>query len=348
MYKNKKAPLISICIPTYNGSSTIGKTLNQIIPQLNNAFEIIISDDVSIDETVKIVEEIQLSCKYIKIFTNEHNLGMDGNFHRTVTYATGKYVWFCGQDDLLGTGILKQVSSILTEAPDIGFLNLNFSQYDHNLENCITPSFFDRCTFDSELIKGRKILYFDTPEEYYQVFTQPPSFLPSVLMLGDFWKRSDIKQFYGTYFVQVGVLLLNLHKKRIAVFNEPMIRGRIPDDQWQNDGKKLFAVMTGDLKAKKIGFDANPSLPQRIFQRDIKRYLLNYIFLVYASKKLGLSPAEDNLSLLRFLFKGSLLYYVYILPIIYCPLILLAVVVLPGKLLKTILFKFKQLRSLKY
>ena len=65
-------PLISICIPTYNGASTIEKTLNEIIPQLNSNFEIVISDDVSTDETVNMVEKIQLSCEYIKIFKNEH------------------------------------------------------------------------------------------------------------------------------------------------------------------------------------------------------------------------------------------------------------------------------------
>ena len=274
-------PLISICIPTYNGASTIEKTLNEIIPQLNSNFEIVISDDVSTDETVNMVEKIQLSCEYIKIFKNEQNLGMDGNFHKTTQLASGKYIWFCGQDDLLSDGILQQALEMIINNNDVGILNLNFSQYDHDMQNCLTQSFFEISTFNKEIVQNNKELYFDTPEEYYQVFTQPPSFLPSVVMLREYWLTTDVKQFYGTYFVQVGVLLMNMHKHRIGVFTVPLIKGRIPDDQWQQDGNKLFSIMTGDLVAKKIAFDQNNELPYRIFHRDKLRYSLNYIFLLY-------------------------------------------------------------------
>jgi glycosyltransferase involved in cell wall biosynthesis len=338
---NKFLPLISICIPTYNGARTIEKTLNAIISQVSNDFEIILSDDASTDNTLEIVKKIQSNFNSIKLFHNKENLGMDGNFHQTTQLARGRYIWFCGQDDILCDGVLQQVLRMIKNNKDIGIINLNFSQYDHDMINCLMESFFEIRTFDQNLVKENKELYFNTPEEYYKIFTQPPSFLPSVVMLREYWTTSDVKQFYGTYFIQVGVLLLNMHKNRIGVFTVPLIRGCIPDDQWQQDGNKLFLIMTGDLAAKKIAFDINQNLPYEIYNRDRIKYLLNYIFLVYQCKVSGLESSPDNVIKLKKIFEGSFYMYVYVILVFHMPTIVLRMIVFPGKYIKKLIFRTK-------
>ena len=69
---NKILPLISICIPTYNGANTIEKTLNAIISQISNDFEIILCDDASTDNTVEIINKIQYGFKnrFYKTYTD--------------------------------------------------------------------------------------------------------------------------------------------------------------------------------------------------------------------------------------------------------------------------------------
>ena len=173
---NTSSPLVSICIPAYNGATTLSNTLDKIVPQLTSEFEVIISDDSSTDETLRVAQGYHAQHSSIKVFKNDVNLGMDGNFHKTTQLATGKYIWFCGQDDYLEDGILKVVVNMLCKE-NIGILNLNFSQYDHNMKECLTRSFFEMSTFNKELVENSKELYFDTPDQYYQVFTQPPSFL---------------------------------------------------------------------------------------------------------------------------------------------------------------------------
>ena len=336
---NKFLPLISICIPTYNGARTIEKTLNEIVTQLSNDFEIIVSDDVSTDNTFEIVEKLQSNCNSIKLFHNKENLGMDGNFHRTRQLARGRYIWFCGQDDILGDGILQQVLRMIKSNEDIGILNLNFSQYDHDMINCLMESFFEVSTFDQKLVKENKELYFNTPEEYYKIFTQPPSFLPSVVMLREYWTTTDVKQFYGTHFIQVGVLLLNMHKNSIGVFTIPLIRGCVPDDQWQQDGDKLFSIMTGDLVAKKIAFDINHNLPYEIYNRDRIKYLLNYIFLVCKCKVSGLKSSSDTVIKLKNIFEGNLFLYMYVILVFHMPTIALRMIVFPGKYIKKLILR---------
>ena len=171
----KIVPIISICIPTFNGASTIEKTLIKIYEQLTSECEVVISDDFSTDNTLAIVNDFQKKCSLIKVFQNNHNLGMDGNFHKVTTLARGKYVWFCGQDDLLCNGIIKQALKMLNNN-NIGTLNMNFGQYDHEMKTCLTKSFFEESSFDRKLIQTSDELYFNTPEEYFRIYTQPPSF----------------------------------------------------------------------------------------------------------------------------------------------------------------------------
>ena len=345
---NNSLPLISICIPTFNGSSTILNTLHEILPQLSSDYEVIICDDLSTDDTLQLVQELQKDCPYLKIFQNKTNLGMDGNFHQTTKLACGKYIWFCGQDDLLCCGLLEKALLMVKNNSDIGILNLNFSQYDHDMKTCLIESFFDATAFKKETVKSSDELYFDTPREYYEVFTQPPSFLPSVVMLREYWLTTDVEQFYGTYFVQVGVLLMNMHKHRIGVFTIPLIKGRVPNDQWQQDGNKLFAIMTGDLVAKTIAFKLNDKLPRHIIQRDKLRYLLNFFFLLYNAKKSGLIVEDQSFNHLLIVYGHSLSYHLYILPILRLHVKILAVFKIPLLVIKKILFKLSIVKNLRF
>ena len=345
-FMKKSIPTISICIPTFNGESTIKKVLDTIYPQLTSDCEVVIADDVSTDDTLSIVKQFQQKCSLIKVFQNTNNLGMDGNFHKVTKLATGKYVWFCGQDDLLGNGVIKQALKMVSNN-NIGILNMNFSQYDHYMETCLTESFFEESTFDKKLVQTSDELYFDTPDEYYAVFTQPPSFLPSVVMLREYWLTTDIKQFYGSYFVQVGVLLMNMHKHRIGVFNIPLIKGRIPNDQWQEDGSKLFAIMTGDLVAKNIAFKLNKALPYRIFQRDKLRYSLNFLFLLNKSRATGLIPSSRNSIQLKAVFGNSLVYYFYILPLLNLNVKVLELLSISLSIVKKLMLKITRIKNLR-
>ena len=52
-------PLVSIVTPVYNGEKTIGKTIESVINQTYNKFEMIIVDDLSNDKTVDIIKKYQ-------------------------------------------------------------------------------------------------------------------------------------------------------------------------------------------------------------------------------------------------------------------------------------------------
>jgi glycosyltransferase involved in cell wall biosynthesis len=108
---NQNQILLSICIPTYNRANFLSNTLLAIAPQVDqycNICELIISDNASEDETKNIIKEYQNHYKGIQYFVNPQNLGGRQNIWKVTTYATGKYIWILGDDDMPTPGAVSQ------------------------------------------------------------------------------------------------------------------------------------------------------------------------------------------------------------------------------------------------
>ncbi|MFZ9736626.1 MAG: glycosyltransferase family 2 protein [Prochlorotrichaceae cyanobacterium] len=93
-------PLISIIIPTYNSEKFIEKTIKSALQQTLQDFELIVVDDCSTDNTVKVIEAIADSDRRIKIFTHTTNVGIAANRNRGIEKASGQYIAFLDHDDL--------------------------------------------------------------------------------------------------------------------------------------------------------------------------------------------------------------------------------------------------------
>jgi glycosyltransferase involved in cell wall biosynthesis/SAM-dependent methyltransferase len=101
IFAKDKKPMVSILCITYNHESFISKTLESlIIQQTNFSFEIVIGEDCSTDDTLKILKN--WAVKYpdiIKLLSGEPNLGVQSNWVRTYEACTGRYVAICEGDD---------------------------------------------------------------------------------------------------------------------------------------------------------------------------------------------------------------------------------------------------------
>lgn len=88
---------ISVCMATYNGEKFIGEQLNSILNQLKENDEVIISDDGSSDNTIKIIEAFNDS--RIRIYYSTHS-NIILNFENALKKATGDIIFLSDQDDL--------------------------------------------------------------------------------------------------------------------------------------------------------------------------------------------------------------------------------------------------------
>jgi len=121
MKKNKKFDLkFSILMPVYNGAKIISPTLRSILSQSFDNFEIIVGDDCSNDDTVKVVKSFQKSDRRIKILVNKKNLGYSKNLESLRQKATGDIIYLMGQDDILAEDTLLKTYNAFKTSENIG------------------------------------------------------------------------------------------------------------------------------------------------------------------------------------------------------------------------------------
>lgn len=115
-------PLISICIPTYNGAAYIAEALESALQQTYCNLEIIVSDDASNDDTLKIIESYKSKTNIpIYIFHHEPK-GIGANWNNCVKHARGKYIKFLFQDDILHPYCLEKMVALAERDENIGLV----------------------------------------------------------------------------------------------------------------------------------------------------------------------------------------------------------------------------------
>ncbi|NET19934.1 MULTISPECIES: glycosyltransferase [unclassified Okeania] len=120
---SNKFPLVSICIPTYNGENFIRAAINSALSQTYSNLEIIISDDNSTDKTLEIAKTLQLENPQIEFRIICHqNYGLVGNLNFCISQARGKYIKFLFQDDLLEKSCIEEFVKIAEEDSEIGLV----------------------------------------------------------------------------------------------------------------------------------------------------------------------------------------------------------------------------------
>ena len=127
-----KQPEVSIVMPTYNGEQNILEQLETLRTQSYPVKEVIMSDDGSTDNTVKIVK------KYIEeydlynwhILENETNLGWRINFFNLLNMANGDIIFTSDQDDVWYENKIAQMVKVFNN-PQV---NVLVSDYDELIE----------------------------------------------------------------------------------------------------------------------------------------------------------------------------------------------------------------------
>ncbi len=108
-------PLVSVCMPLYNGEKYLRESVESVLSQSMSDLELIVCDDCSTDSSCNILA--QFDDPRITLYHNEKNLGLAGNWNRVMSYASGRYIKIMMQDDLLGRDALERQTALMEANP---------------------------------------------------------------------------------------------------------------------------------------------------------------------------------------------------------------------------------------
>ena len=110
-------PLISIVVPVYNVEAYIEHCIHNILSQTYRNLEIIIVNDGSPDDSIKIAKELTKDDPRF-IYIDKENGGQSDARNAGLDIATGDYIFFCDPDDFMFEKSIENLyyASQLTEA----------------------------------------------------------------------------------------------------------------------------------------------------------------------------------------------------------------------------------------
>ncbi|TEY07367.1 glycosyltransferase [Campylobacter sp. US25a] len=222
--------LFSVIIPAYNSAATIGYTLDSIITQTYNNFEIIIVNDGSTDNlTLRICEKFkEIYSEYKVLIINKENGGLCSARNEGLKYVNGDIVLFLDSDDLLPLDTLKtyydyfqdydvdmiqgkmlnfsstkrwKTDSYEKIIQNTHILNYNDSEASEVLSKCINPA---GKAFKMSFIKKYKIHFLEgcmmTEDHYFTSLVYSKK--PKVLLLNKYtflYRRDNVNQSTNTW-----------------------------------------------------------------------------------------------------------------------------------------------------
>lgn len=103
------APLLSVCMPTYNYGRFISQAIASVEAQRDEAVELVVLDGGSTDDTETIVRQWTARWPAVRYVRQAERGGIDADLARSVELARGEYCWLLSADDALEPGALVRI-----------------------------------------------------------------------------------------------------------------------------------------------------------------------------------------------------------------------------------------------
>ncbi len=116
----------TVVIPLFNKSNYISNTLESVLAQTFQDFEVIVVEDCSTDASLEIVCEIQSS--KIQIIEHQMNKGLSASRNTGIKNASSKYIAFLDADDVWKPDYLKTIYALIKKFPECKLFATNYEE----------------------------------------------------------------------------------------------------------------------------------------------------------------------------------------------------------------------------
>lgn len=206
---------------SFNGERYIASQLESLINQDYQNWRLIIRDDFSTDNTLKIIRKFQLKDSRIFLINdNKGNLGLIKNFGEILHYSHAQYIMFCDQDDVWLPHKLSMTLEIMEKSendnPDVpilvhtdahvvdGNLKITCNSFHLDLNNKTdnTPSFYELAI--SNRIIGCTIMINSISKKYILPFNDN-------ILMHDWWMGLIISHYGIIKYLDIPTILYRQH-----------------------------------------------------------------------------------------------------------------------------------------
>jgi len=154
---------VSAILRTYNRGYILGEALASALGQTCQAFEIVVVDDGSTDDTAEVVCRSRAgNLKYVR---HERNRGVAAAANSGIQAASGNVLAFLDSDDLWKPAMLQRLTSFLSRHPDAGAVFCDAELIGGHevvpsliaVMNCFPRLLRDRARHNEHLISAREM-----------------------------------------------------------------------------------------------------------------------------------------------------------------------------------------------
>lgn len=221
--------MISVCIATHNGEKYVKKQLESILSQLGFSDEIVISDDGSTDQTIKIIQSFEdnrikvLTYKqhfdYSKFYLSSYYYAT-ANFYNALKYAQGDIIFLADQDDIW---VENKVPVFMEALKRADFVTSNFSIINE-VDELLDESYYNENPYNNlNLVKILKNLPFrGCCSAFKRDVLQAALPFPKKLFLHDCW--IGLNAYLNNFkieFIETPLLLYRRHSNNVSDLNSP-------------------------------------------------------------------------------------------------------------------------------
>ena len=115
----RAAPRLTIGLPVYNGQNYLAESIEALLGQSYEDFELIISDNASTDGTADICRRFGKQDSRIRYIRQPRNIGLQPNHNFVITQTRGELFKMASHDDLYARDLLKRCVDALDEHPEV-------------------------------------------------------------------------------------------------------------------------------------------------------------------------------------------------------------------------------------
>ena len=126
----RKNPKVSVVVPVYNREKELKYTIDSVIQQSYEDWELVIIDNCSTDDTVKIAKSYKDS--RIRVIVNDSNIGLYPNWNAGYKHIRGEFYKHLSSDNLISADFIELCMKRFSDEPELDIVATSMGNIDEN------------------------------------------------------------------------------------------------------------------------------------------------------------------------------------------------------------------------